>query len=274
MGCFFIKFTIITILLSSQLIFGQEFQGIAEYAYKAQMELGRWGERMSEAQKKQIAERLKNRLEKKYILTFNKVESVYDEHEKLDAISGATDSWGKNFTPGKQYKSLKGNLFLQEQEFYGKTFLIRDTLLQIKWQIEAETKQIGNYTCHKATAKIPSSDLAFWEFSWNQLREQTPQKKPDTINGANTVNHTNITAWYAPTIPVSHGPSEFWGLPGLILEVSSGNTTILCSKIVINPTEKTKIQAPKRGTEINKEAYKTTVLKKMKEFRDNRVGRS
>jgi len=58
--------------------------------------LGRWGAKMNEAQKKQIAARLKNRLEKKYILTFNKTASVYNEYEKLDAMSGATDSWGKN----------------------------------------------------------------------------------------------------------------------------------------------------------------------------------
>jgi hypothetical protein len=32
------------------------------------MDLGNWGARMSEAQKKQMASRLKNRLEKKYIL--------------------------------------------------------------------------------------------------------------------------------------------------------------------------------------------------------------
>ena len=37
-----------------------DFQGQAIYISKSKMELGRWGSRMSEAQKKQVAARLKN----------------------------------------------------------------------------------------------------------------------------------------------------------------------------------------------------------------------
>ena len=83
------------------------------------MDLGNWGARMSEAQKKQMKSRLKNRLDKTYILSFNNTESLFIEEEKVDAISGATDSWGKNFAPGKQYKNVKTNTQLQEQEFNG-----------------------------------------------------------------------------------------------------------------------------------------------------------
>ena len=42
----------------------QDFQGKAYYFSKSSLELGTWGARMSEAQKKQIKARLKNRLEK------------------------------------------------------------------------------------------------------------------------------------------------------------------------------------------------------------------
>ena len=42
----------------------QEFQGKASYISKSRMDLGRWGARLSEAQKKQVAARMKNRLEK------------------------------------------------------------------------------------------------------------------------------------------------------------------------------------------------------------------
>jgi GLPGLI family protein len=47
-----------------------------------------------------------------------------------------------------------------------------------------------------------------------------------------------ITAWYTPEIPVNQGPENYWGLPGLILEINDGKTVILCSKIVLNPKEK------------------------------------
>jgi len=71
----------------------QSISGKAYYYSKTKMDLGNWGARMSEAQKKQMASRLKNRLEKTYILTFNQYESFFKEEEKLDAIGGATDTW-------------------------------------------------------------------------------------------------------------------------------------------------------------------------------------
>ncbi len=255
----------------------QEFQGQAYYFSKSKMELGDFGARMSEAQKKQIAERLKNRLEKTYVLTFNKEESFFKEEEKLDAMSGATDSWGKNFTPGDQYKNVKTNTQIQNQEFYGKKFLVKDQLQPIEWKMGTETKQIGNYTCFKAMASIPTNDLTWYEFSWNKLRDTNNETASTTDEEGEAeepeVELTIVEAWYTPQIPVRHGPLEYWGLPGLILEVSAGNTTLLCSKIVMNPEEKTKIEAPDKGTVTTKKEYQDIVLEKMKEFRDNRMRR-
>ena len=244
-----------------------DFQGKAYYFSKSTMELGNWGARLSEAQKKQIAERLKNRLEKRYVLTFNKEESMFKEEDKLDAVSGATDSWGKNFAPGDQYKNVKTNMQIQTQEFYGKYFLVKDNLQTIEWVMGTETKQIGNYMCFKATASIPTSELNWYNFSWDSLRNS------ENEDAEADVKMTEVEAWYTPQIPVGHGPLEYWGLPGLILEVSAGNTTMLCSKIVINPDEKDEIDVPKRGKEITKKDYQETIANKMKEFRDNRLGR-
>lgn len=259
-------------MLIPVLLSGQDFQGKAYYFSKSTMELGNWGATMSEAQKKQIQERLKNRLEKTYILTFNKEESVFKEDEKIDAVSGATDSWGKNFSPGEQYKNVKTKTLLQQQEFYGKQFLIKDDLLAIDWKIEKETKQIGNYMCFKATASIPTADLTWYDFSWNTLRKKEEQKK-DSITGEikePQVEMSEVVAWYSPQIPLSQGPLEYWGLPGLILEISVGNTTMLCSKIIMNPDEKSKIEAPDKGKEVSKTEYQETVAGKMQEMRDNR----
>ena len=109
----------------------QNFQGKAYYFSKSKLELGNWGARMSEAQKKQMQSRLSNRLEKTFILSFNKEESIFEEEEKVDAISGATDSWGSNFSRGKQYKNIKENQLVQTQEFYGKRFLVKDKLQEL-----------------------------------------------------------------------------------------------------------------------------------------------
>jgi len=254
-----LTFVLLIFLLPLNVV-SQDFQGKAFYFSKSTMDLGNFGARMSEAQKKQIQAGLKNRLEKTYILTFNKEESFFEEDEKLDAMSGATDSWGKNFSPGKQYKNVKTNNLIQSQEFYGKQFLVEDELLEIAWNMGSETKKIGNYTCFKATATIPVADLEWYNFSWSSMSQ----------NEGDSVKTTEVTAWYSPQIPVSQGPLEYWGLPGLILEVNVGNTTMLCSKIVMNPQEKSIIEAPQKGKINNIKDYQTTIAGKMMEMRNNR----
>ncbi len=238
----------------------QEFQGKAYYFSKSKMELGAWGARMSEAQKKQIKNRLKNRLEKTYILTFNKFESLFYEEEKVDAISGATDSWGSNFSRGKQYKNINENRLVQVQEFYGKKFLVKDELQTLEWKMESESKQIGDYLCFKATAVAPTNELGWFNFSWGDLNEVENQE----------IKLTAIEAWYTLQIPIQQGPAEYWGLPGLILEVSAGNTTMLCSQLVINPSNVIEIKIPEKGKEINKLDYNRTIKSKMLEMRNNR----
>lgn len=264
---------VFTFLLLSNIPPIQEFQGQAIYFSKSTMELGNWGARMSEAQKKQVQERLKNRLEKTYVLNFNKEESIFKEEEKLDAWAGATDTWGKNFARGEQYKNVKENELVQSQEFYGKRFLVKDKLQEIKWNMGKESKQIGQYLCFKATAVVPATELAWYDFSWGDLRRPETKKK-DSVQTETLaepeIRLTQIEAWYTPQIPVSHGPAEYWGLPGLILEVSSGNTTMLCSEIKINPKESIVIEVPDKGKETTKKEYRNTIVGKMKEMRDNR----
>ena len=267
MKSFLLKFLSLSFiaLLSFKADDTQKFQGKAYYFSKSKMQLGSWGARMSESQKKDVAARLKNRLEKTYVLSFDKEASVFKEEDKLDAISGATDSWGANFTRGVQYKNVKDVTLVQAQEFYGKKFLVKDKLHKIEWKMGKETKQIGQYICFKATATISQDDLAWYNFSWSDLR-----RKDEDGDGKPDVPMVEVEAWYSLQVPVSHGPAEFWGLPGLILEVSAGDTTMLCSKIVINPKEEIKIEAPKNGKEITKDKYQETIKGKMQEMMSNR----
>jgi GLPGLI family protein len=237
----------------------QSVSGKAYYYSKTKMDLGNWGARMSEAQKKQMASRLKNRLEKTYILTFNQYESFFKEEEKLDAIGGATDTWGANFSRGDQYKNLKDSTLIQSQEFYGKRFVIKDELPKINWVKGNETKQIGNYLCFKAVATIPTETLNWYSFDWNDL----------TNSGSDEVTMSTIEAWYTLQIPLGHGPAEFWGLPGLVLEVSTGNTTILCSEISINTNDQDPIAIPNKGEETSIASYRKVVKERMAAMRNS-----
>jgi len=77
-----------------------------------------------------------------------------------------------------------------------------------------------------------------------------------------------IVAWYTVQIPINQGPDDYWGLPGLILEINADRTTILCTKIVLNPQEKDKIDKPEKGEEVTQAEYNATVKKKMQEMRE------
>ena len=271
------------LVLFSSLIFAQDFQGQATYQSKTSVNMDQWGgDKMSPERKKMIAERMKGMFEKTYELSFNKTASVYKEEEKLSAPGQGAGRWGgmmSSFTPGKQYKNIKEQLILQDQEFFGKQFLIKDSLPKLSWKMESETKQIGQYMCFKATAIKKVDDL-----DWRSMRRGKPKsnngKRKDTLKtDKKSLNHievpkeTIVTAWYTMQIPVSQGPGEYYGLPGLILEINADRTTILCTKIVLNPTEKKEIKAPSKGKEVSRKEYNEIVKKKMKEMRDMYGGR-
>lgn len=276
------------LLLFSVLNFAQDFQGKAIYQSKTSFSFDDWGPRaqqMSEEQKKQMLARMKPMLEKTYVLTFNKSESIFKEEEKLEA-PGQGGGWGRmmgnSFSPGKQYKNVKSNEWFEERDFFGKQFLIKEPLKKLDWKLGSETKQIGNYTCYKATA-IKEVD----EMDWRSMRRKRSRpedvKKDSLVKDSTGIGEDSmevetpktieVTAWYTPQIPVSQGPANYWGLPGLILEVSADRTSVLCTKIVMNPGEKEEIEAPTKGKEVTTKEYTEIVKKKMEEMREMYRGR-
>ncbi|WP_282043681.1 GLPGLI family protein [Winogradskyella flava] len=268
----------------------QDFQGKAHYMSKTTMDLDQWGGReMSPERKKQIQERMKSFLEKEYILTFNKSESIYKEDEKLEAPGGSGrgfGSFGSSFTGGPKYKNVKTKEVLQDQEFFGKQFLIKDDLKGLEWKMGTETKQIGNYTCFKATATKTVD-----QFDWRSMRrrgrgQDNKEKKESEVAKDSTKTNDDpmseievpktieVVAWYTPQIPINQGPDDYWGLPGLILEVNADRTTILCTKIVMNPEEKEDIEKPEKGEEVTQAEYTEIITKKMQEMREMYGGRN
>jgi len=271
------------VLLFSAVASAQNFQGKAYYFSKTSVDMDSWGGRkMSEGQKKQIADRMRSMFEKTYILNFDREASTYKEEEVLEAPGGqgGFGKWGSSFSAGMQYKNIKSQQYLQDQEFFGKQFLITDSLSKLNWKLGTETKQIGQYLCMKATA-VKTVD----EFDWRSMRRKPKYKevkegetqKDSTATSVSEdieiPKQIEVTAWYTPQIPVSHGPGDFWGLPGLILEVNTDKTTILCSKIIMNPQEKVQIKAPEKGDVVSRQKYNETVKKKMEEMRSMYGGR-
>jgi GLPGLI family protein len=130
-----------------------------------------------------------------------------------------------------------------------------------EWKLEKDTKNIGEYTCFKATFKRMVMMSSSMSISINSEKEE--EKEPEQKEVEQTV-----TAWYTLQIPVSHGPGNYSGLPGLILEVSDGRETILCSKIVLNPKDRVTIKEPTKGKEVTQARYDEIMEKKMKEMNE------
>lgn len=272
--------SILTFLFISYGYAQNDFQGKAYYESKTSMDMDFGGREMSEDMKKRIAERMKGMFEKTFILTFNKIESTYKEEEKLATPGGQGGGFRMmgSFAGGLQYKNVKEGTLLQEQEFFGKQFLINDTLPKLEWKMSGDTKQIGNYICYKATA-VKKVD----EFDFRSMRRrdrENDEKDKDTSSTKNIMDEIEVpkevivTAWYTPQIPVNQGPGEYYGLPGLILEVNADRTIILCSKIVLNPEEKEELKIPSKGKEVTRQEYNEIMKNKMEEMREMYGGRN
>ena len=253
---------------SVQLFAQADFHGQAVYESKTTAEMPDFGDRqMSEEQKKSIQARMKSMLEKTYVLSFNRSESIYKEEEKLEApTSGGRGFRGLDMSAGAKYKNIKTNEVIVDQEFFGKQFLIKDSLPKLVWKMENESKQIGQYTAFKATAVKLASQTDIASFRGPARGGEDSEKKDEP-------REVVVTAWYTPQIPINQGPGDYWGLPGLILEVSSDKTTILCSKIILNPKEDNEIKVPKKGKEVTQAEYDEIVKKKIEEMREMRGNR-
>ena len=248
----------------------QDFQGVATYQTKTSLNIDFSKSQIPPDRLQHIQEMMKNQLEKTYDLSFNKTESIYKEEEKLDQPS-SSGRGGMRFTmmgmgnSGIQYKNVLSKNSISQKEFSGKYFLVTDSLKNYHWKLEQETKMIGENLCFKASTVIeqPARNTSF------RFGQRNNDKERDSIEKLPVkMEPVVVTAWYTMTIPVSQGPGDYWGLPGLILEVSAGNTQILCTKIVINPTDKLEIKEPSKGKVVTQKEYEKIVDEKRQEMRE------
>lgn len=244
---------IIAFLVLGQM-YAQNIKGIATYKTDRKVELKMDSTKMDSDMQAQMAAMLRKQFQKEFTLQFNATESLYKENESLAAPAPATSGGMSIVVSGGSdllYRNTKEQTFVNETEIMGKGFLIEDTAEKPDWKMEKETKNIGNYTCFKATFTREVTEQTF-----NSANDSLVEVKKDRVT----------TAWYTLDIPVQHGPAEHWGLPGLILEISEGDLSILCSKIVINPEKELAIVAPKKGKKVNQEEYDEIQRKKSEEM--------
>ncbi|WP_405413164.1 GLPGLI family protein [Maribacter sp. Asnod1-A12] len=266
----FVAFVIVFVGVPVQ---AQDFQGKAVYQSKTQVNFDFGNRNIPEDRKKEMMERIKKANEKTFVLNFNQTASIYEEEEKLEQPGERGSGRGPRFggmagTDGDLYKNIKEQRYLIKNELLGKIFLIDDELEALEWKMGSESKTIGNYTAFKATAtktiKRPNMSAVFRRPGRGEEKEEEAKKEDEF-----TIKEVEVVAWYTPEIPINQGPGLYWGLPGLILAVNDDITTIVCSEITMNPSEKIEIKAPSKGKKVTQEEYDEISQEKMKEMREN-----
>ncbi|MBK8701004.1 MAG: GLPGLI family protein [Saprospiraceae bacterium] len=136
----------------------------------------------------------------------------------------------------KVYCDYSNEQQLTYADMFGKEFLIEESLLSIKWKLHSgEQRDILGYTCIKATTM------------------------KDTVE---------VTAWFTPKISVSVGPSGYFGLPGLILAVSEGESKVTLATMVEEDfVGDSPIVKPSKGDLITREEFEKLRREKMEEMR-------
>ncbi|HIP49610.1 MAG TPA: GLPGLI family protein [Lutibacter sp.] len=235
----------------------QNFQGYAIYESKTTFEMEMDSSKFSKERMDMMKAMMKKFGEKSFILSFDKTQSIYKEEEKLDKPTSGRGMRIFGNSTGILYKDIKLGQFVNQIESFSKLFLIKDSLPNYAWKLEKDTKMIGEHLCFKATTTKEVSNRKM------RMGRRNNTKENDSIPKTKIIE---VTAWYTPDIPINNGPEKYVGLPGLILEINQGKTTLLCTKIVLNPKEKQLIKAPSKGKKVTQKEHDEITEKKAKEM--------
>ncbi|UII22710.1 GLPGLI family protein [Fulvivirga ligni] len=250
-------FSIFLISFFSYKVSAQNFSGIATYTTSSSIHISMDSTQVPLEEITRIQNELKKKMQKEYTLVFNTTESSWKQVESLNSGPAKASGNGMelmivdNSSDEVLYKNLPMKQFERGSDLMGKKFIVKDSLRNYNWVLTNETKTIGNYKCQKA---ISTRIVEAKKFSTGMTEMEVTQ---DTIK---------TVVWFTPDIPVAHGPQEYTGLPGLILEVNTGNRVVICTKVILNPTEPVKIERPTKGKVVTSEEYRAISEKKMEEM--------
>ena len=242
-------------------VFAQDFSGRATYKThrKSSFELDSTTMATNPGIQEQLEAQMRKMFQKTFTLDFSKSESMYKEQQELDAPKSPSSNGdamimivGGDGGSDLLYKSILEKRMANKKDLMGKVFLIKDNLVSYDWELTGETKNIGNYTCYKAVFEKEEESIEIKMID-GEVKEEKGMKK------------RTIVAWYTTDIPISNGPKNYGGLPGLILEVNDGNETIMCSELVLNPSKTIDIKEPTKGKIVTRKKFNEISLEKTKE---------
>jgi GLPGLI family protein len=151
-------------------------------------------------------------------LTFNMSQSRYEPGREVEAPKM---TWG--LPPGSDnvvHRDFSKGTVTAAKNIYEEHFLIKDAPQKHSWRILTEVRTIAGYKCRKAVTRICDS--------------------------------VYVVAFYTDDIPVSGGPEQMGGLPGMILEIAVPRlyTTWVATRVEVVSVKPSDITAPEKGKAI------------------------
>jgi len=152
-------------------------------------------------------------------LVFTTSQSHYTPGREVEAPK---ITWG--LPPGSDnniFQDYSKGTVIAAKNIYEEHFLIQDQQQKHVWKISSEIRTIAGYKCRKAVTKICDS--------------------------------VYVVAFYTDDIPVSGGPEQMCGLPGMILEMAVPRlyTTWVATKVELTPVTPKELEPPTKGKAMN-----------------------
>lgn len=159
----------------------------------------------------------------KYELNFADNQSSYKIQEEEPDITENTGHGNVVMRFGganaEYYKNFSTQKQVEKRELADKDYVIEDSLRHLTWKLEDESKTILGYNCKKATGK--------------------------------TERGSDVEAWFTEEIPMSSGPENFNGLPGMILQININKEEFLITAVNLEKTaDKKELKSPSKGKKI------------------------
>lgn len=172
-------------------------------------------------------------------LLFNATESLYrnvEEEEDDDDGDGGGIVIKMQRPEATFYRNFATLHQADAREFFGKNYLIEDSLTMPDWKVTTETKTILGYPCTKATT-------------------------------TDTTRKREIVAWFTGGIGLSSGPAQYGQLPGMILEVdiNNGEIVIAAQKVEFKKLKKGELEAPRKGEKIDAAGFDKLMADRLRE---------
>jgi len=216
---------ILVSLTAANIVFGQNTSGVIEYEVKINMH------RTLPPGREEMKSMIPEFRTTKNQLFFNANESLYkpiiEEEEEEDQGGGVTMRF--KMPSIEMYLNQSEGKSISKEEFFGREYLIEDSIKTLGWKFGTEVKIIAGYECQQAY----------------YTDESNPKRKQE------------ITAWYTTKLRPFLGPERFRSLPGAVMavDINNGERVMVATKIEMRELKKKELVVPMKGEKISRSEF-------------------